>query len=343
LVKLRNLGFGRHTAHEIFVLLSVVHPTSLPVPIVTVIALCYNHAAWVRQALDSVGEQTYPQIQLIVVDDGSTDHSVAQIRQWLASHPDVLFLELSENKGNCAAFNQALDWAQGKYVIDLACDDLLLPERVARQVAFFESLPTKVGMIYGNTYLVDAEGQNLDTFYPIPLKNEPPSGDIYAQILAQTFISAPTVMFRKSVLDTLGGYDENLAYEDFDIWLRIARQHEVLFQNEILTQKRKLPNSLGGLFYRKKNPLMASSLRICQKVQAMNRLPEETQALGKRVRFFLRQCLYSQHYDLAPAFAQILIQTRQMTIESKIVLALCRLRLPVFILYQWFDWIRQKI
>jgi hypothetical protein len=100
---------------------------------------------------------------------------------------------------------------------------------------------------------------------------------------------------------------------------------------------------LGGLFYRKKNPLMASSLLICQKVQAMNRLPEETQALGKRVRFFLRQCLYSQHYDLAPAFAQILIQTRQMTIESKIVLALCRLRFPVFILYQCFDWIRQKI
>ncbi|HHL53227.1 MAG TPA: glycosyltransferase family 2 protein, partial [Flammeovirgaceae bacterium] len=92
-------------------------------PLVSVICLSYNHAAYVGEAIASVLAQNYPRVELIVVDDGSSDASVSAIKQALAGKKDIKFIALQENIGNCRAFNLAWRQAQGDYIIDLAADD----------------------------------------------------------------------------------------------------------------------------------------------------------------------------------------------------------------------------
>lgn len=103
-------------------------------PLVTVLCLCYNHARFVAEAIDSVFAQTYQPIQLIVVDDGSADNSAQVIEQMLRDHSDVLFLKHTHNQGYCASLNEALKHAKGEFIIDLSGDDVLLPQRVSSGV-----------------------------------------------------------------------------------------------------------------------------------------------------------------------------------------------------------------
>src|SRR4051812_17801652 len=107
-------------------------------PLVTVICLCYNQEKFVREAFYSVLRQTYRNIQIIVVDDASTDESVKEIQSILPA--DILFIPLEMNLGNCKAFNKALTYANGKYIIDFATDDVMTLQRIEKQVQFFESL-----------------------------------------------------------------------------------------------------------------------------------------------------------------------------------------------------------
>jgi glycosyltransferase involved in cell wall biosynthesis len=262
-------------------------------PLVTIVALCHNHARFLRPALDSVLAQTYPNLEVILVDDGSTDESVAMLREYAAAYPQWQTLFLKQNVGNCTAFNQALTRTHGQYVIDFATDDVLLPERVARQVAVFEQLPADYGMLYSNVRLIDEAGQFQRLFYTPTaageLQPKPASGWVFEQVLRRFFISAPSMMMRRTTLDALGGYDETLAYEDFDFWVRASHDWRFQFQDEILTEKRLHPLSKSAQSYRPHDPLVASTVRICQKAAALCRTPTEWDALAVRIRWELRQ------------------------------------------------------
>lgn len=151
-------------------------------PLVSVICLCYNHEQFVQEALESVFSQTYPHIEIIVVDDASTDTSVAVISEVLAKHQghSIKTRFLSENQGNCKAFNEGFALAQGKYVIDFATDDVLIPDRIGKQVQYFESLPDSFGVVFTEAAYIDSKGQHLyyhfkDRFsniYPAHLQQE---------------------------------------------------------------------------------------------------------------------------------------------------------------------------
>ena len=99
-------------------------------PLVSVVCLCYNHERFVGEAVRSVLNQTHPSIQLIVVDDHSTDGSQLIIEKLLTGHPSVEFISLGKNIGNCRAFNKGLEKVAGEFVIDLSADDVLMPARV---------------------------------------------------------------------------------------------------------------------------------------------------------------------------------------------------------------------
>ncbi|HRX01281.1 MAG TPA: glycosyltransferase family A protein, partial [Cyclobacteriaceae bacterium] len=105
-------------------------------PLVSVICLCYNHEEFVEEAIESVLAQTYPNVELIVVDDASVDRSKQVIGTILKQHERVKFIDLKENHGNCAAFNIGFRQCQGKYVVDFATDDIMLNSRIAEQVQF---------------------------------------------------------------------------------------------------------------------------------------------------------------------------------------------------------------
>src|SRR6478609_11745406 len=108
-------------------------------PLVTIICLCYNQHRFVEEAIHSILNQSYRNIQVIVVDDASTDTSAQTIRDIVIKNPEIIFIPLQENLGNCKAFNRGLAEAQGEYIIDFAADDILLPNRIALGVEHFEN------------------------------------------------------------------------------------------------------------------------------------------------------------------------------------------------------------
>ena len=142
------------------------------------------------------------------------------------------------------------------------------------------------------------------------------------------------------MFDDLGGYDETLAYEDFDFWVRSARTWRYVFQNEILTEKRVLRGSLGRRFYEKGNPLLPSALAVCRKAEALCRTDAERAALRFRARYFLRQCWYTHHFALAEGFFGLLEKPGML---SRLVRFVCRARVPVHPFYRFYLRLRTSL
>ncbi len=253
-------------------------------PLVSIICLCYNHEEFVVEALQSVIDQTYQNIELIVVDDASQDGSKQRIEAFIRDRPEVSFLALDENIGNCRAFNKAFRASHGEFLIDLAADDLLQPDRVAKQITKFQHLDEALGVVYSDAYYIDRNGRVLDVHSH---QFKPRQGMIYEDLVAYYFVAPPTMMIRRKVLDELVGYDENLLYEDFDFWVRSAREYEYAYIDEPLTKIRRLRTSLSANFYRR--GLSSSTFAVCRKIQSMNRTESERKALLKRLRYEMRQ------------------------------------------------------
>ena len=128
--------------------------------LVSVVCLCYNQKPYVKEAIQSVLDQTYKNIQVIVVDDGSTDGSAAAIKEIVSSHPKVLFIELKENIGNCKAFNIGWRQSKGDFIVDLAADDVLHPERIEKQIDFFNQLDSSYGVVFTDAIYIDQKKIN---------------------------------------------------------------------------------------------------------------------------------------------------------------------------------------
>ncbi len=305
-------------------------------PRVSIIALCYCHERFVEEALQSVIAQTYPNIELIVVDDASPDRSVAVIRSFLSDHARgdaVKTCFLSDNRGSCAAFNRGLALATGEYVIDFATDDILLPPRVEQQVAFFEQLDETYGVVFSEAQYVDERGtpglyhhrDYLPHIYPVP------TGDVYTKLLSTYFVAAPTMMIRKRVLDALAGYDERLAYEDFDFWVRSARRYRYAYQDVCTTHIRRHAASMSVSPGRPARQTYSTYL-VCTKAQAQNKTEPERQALVQRVRYELRQALLNNCRREARLFLTLLKSIRGMNPLYRSALFATRWRFTYFVL-----------
>ena len=284
-------------------------------PLVSVICLCYNHEKFVEEALASVFAQSYDEVEIIIVDDASTDQSVAVINKILSTIPaniseKIKTIFLPKNLGNCQAFNQGLAVAQGKYVIDFATDDVMLPERIERQVRYFENLDAHYGVVFTEAAYINESGRHLYFHFQDKLSrlypDKIPVGDVYANVLSTYFISAPTMMMKKQVLDALGGYDGQLAYEDFDFWVRSARHYKYAFLDECLTKVRKSSGSLSAGLYRPGDLQLHSTYLVCQKAAQLNKTPQERCALIKRIKFELRQAVFSDNRKEAALFFDLL-------------------------------------
>ncbi len=279
-------------------------------PLVSIICLCHNQKDYVVAALRSVISQTYPNIEIIVVDDASTDGSQAEIKSFIGEHPGIKLIEIEENAGNCRAFNTGFKLSKGKYIIDLAADDELLPVRVEMGVADFESNDRKYGVHFSDAFIMDQHGTILRTHYRRNADGEiienVPAGEVYLDLIGRYFINPPTMMYRRNVLEDLGGYDENLSYEDFDFWIRSSRKYKYLFNKTPLVKKRILKGSLSSRQSGLRNKHQASTLRVCRKILALNRTKEENSALVSRCRYEIRQCARTLNWGLIPEYYKLI-------------------------------------
>lgn len=271
-------------------------------PLVSIICLSYNHEDYVVEALNSVINQTYPNIELLIADDCSTDNSVEIIQNWLQHHPKVHFSVNEKNLGNTKTFNQLAKKAKGDYIIDLAADDVLLPNCVEKQVSTFRNSNfSNLGIVYGNLIEIDKNGSSLRNYYTE--KDHPESGDIYKMVIGRTTkICSVSSMVKKSVFEKLGYYDEKLAYEDLDLWIRASREFDFEYINDVLAYKRETPNSLSSHFLIKNNSrtkkLNTSTFKILNNAYHLNKSKNEHQALLGRIRFEMFKFIKARNFTL---------------------------------------------
>jgi len=272
---------------------AISYSTFMQKPLVSIICLCYNHEQFVVESLNSVLNQSYKNIELIIADDCSTDSSEKTIKNWLENYPDIQFISNETNLGNTKTFNKALQFAKGNYVIDLAADDILMPNCIEKQIdTFLNSNQKKLAIVYGNAEIISENNQHLRYYYEVNAEKKvlkkPATGDIYSSILSQSsMICSVASIVKREVLDELNGYDENLAYEDLDLWIRTARNYNFEFIDSVLIQKRELENSLGSQFYKKfssrTRKINHSTYLIIKKAIALNKTKAENKAVLKRV------------------------------------------------------------
>lgn len=268
-------------------------------PLVSVICLCYNHAPFVDEAIHSVLRQTYKEIELIVVDDASSDNSVSIIEKLVSSSNQIKFIRLDKNVGNCTAFNIGYRQSKGMYIIDFAADDVLLLNRVEEGVKALEGAGIQYGVQFSDALLIDADGNEIGLHSNKYPHDNIPMGDIYKEVVNRYFISGPTMLVRRVVLDTLNGYDEELSYEDFDFWVRSSRRYWYLYIPMPLVKRRILPQSMKSRQFVKGSSQLRSTIRVCNKIKELNETWEENAALKQRIRYEIKLCL--KLFDLSLA------------------------------------------
>jgi len=189
-------------------------------PTVTVIMPVYNAAAHLREATESILAQTFADFELLVVDDGSSDDSVAVLR----SHEDArLRLERNEhNLGLVATLNAAVRRATGRYIARMDADDVSLPTRLAEQVAYLDTHPEVSGVSVAYE-TIDEQNRGVSTDYGL----HRPVGPALVRwsLHFGSFFCHAASMLRREVFDALGGYDPAFVHaEDYELWLRAARR-----------------------------------------------------------------------------------------------------------------------
>ena len=269
---------------------------------VTVLCSCYNHAEYVCKSLQSVLNQSHNNIQLIVIDDYSSDNSVEVIDNFIQNFPQIQFIKNKENIGLTQSVTNALKYVTSDFFIDLAADDVLLHNCIELQLdAFKKSKFTNLAMVYGNAEHITKEGNHLSYYFEVDELQKSttlrPSGNIYSKVIStETVICSVSSMFKKSIFDTLNGYDTKLSYEDLDYWIRASREYNIEYIDAVLVQKRIIPNSLHASFYIKKNKNSNSTYIILQKAFKLNKNKSEHRILIPRVNIEIRNSFLSKNY-----------------------------------------------
>jgi len=285
-------------------------------PLVSVICLCYNHEPFVIETLESVLNQTYTNFELIIVDDCSRDSSVEKINHWLQKNPKCKFIQNQKNLGNTKSFNIAAQHANGAYLIDLAADDLLLPNCIEKQVTTFETSVLKnLGLVYGNVQNINEHNEILNEYFPVNKDNKVitkrPTGAIFSNVIdSGNTICSVSAMFSKEAFFHLNGFDEDLAYEDLDFWVRLSRVYEIDFIDEILVQKRRVCNSLGSQFHDKNysKRINTSTFIILKKAYDLCDTENEYRKLLKRIHYEIR--LNYKNHDFGLVFQSLLLKLK---------------------------------
>lgn len=212
-------------------------------PLVSVITPAYNRVPYIRQAVESVLSQSYSPIELIVVDDGSSDGTFELLAE-CASRGEIILLTHPDrqNLGQSSALNLGLRHSSGRYIVILDSDDVLHPEKISKQVAYLERHPD-IGMVYGQAMAISSDGREL---FPIPPNDHVELGDPN-RLLLDCYMALPGgAMVRKSVFDQAGFFEESFrASQDHDMVLRIAEIAPFVFLPGIVFYYRKHAGSIS--------------------------------------------------------------------------------------------------
>lgn len=267
---------------------------------VSVIIPCYNREQFIAETVNSVLAQTWPEIELIIVDDGCTDDS----RKVLESYGQrITILEHSgrANRGQSAAINLGLQHSSGDYLAILDSDDLFAPDKIEKQVHFLEKHP-EFGLVYANCISIDENGNELYRMYCSG--HTPPGGP--EQVLEDCCYNVPSnSLFRRSVFEQVGFLDESLrSAQDHDFAIRIAEVTRIGYLDEYLWNYRRHG---GSISHTRTTERWRNGFKILE--AAGRRYPYSASTVRRRkavLHFRLGQCYQREKWYLRSAYHLIL-------------------------------------
>lgn len=212
-------------------------------PLVSVIIPCYNHAEYVQACIQSIINQDYENIELIIIDDGSKDNSVLKIEE-MRSRCNARFVRFEfrhrANQGLCATLNEALEWCEGIYTASIASDDVWMEHKTSKQVQYLNQNQDCIG-VFGGIIYINQLGQEIkDT---MRCSKEYTFNDIF---LHEHFLPAPTNLCRTKNLKQCK-YNPELKIEDWDMWLKLTKESGSLdYVDDYFAFYRRHDSNLSG-------------------------------------------------------------------------------------------------
>ncbi len=294
-------------------------------PLVSILAVCYNHEKYLKQTLDSIRDQTFSNFELLIIDNCSTDDSQSLIQIWLDDNPHInaSFIKHQQQIGLCRLLNIALSQLTGKYLQMISCDDRLLPFKLARHTAILNDLDESYALVFGDAYLIDTKSE---LYYPrfISRANSRllriPESDMFDVLLEDgNFIPGMSCLTRIDYLRSVGGYDENISYEDYDMWLKLSFKYKFKFDSEIAVQYRihesnydkslhyKIENFPIWIKYARIRPTLIKN-KLIQSLKAMYqyRHSNTLKSYGLYKEIYGRMLGFSFFYNLQLSFSSLL-------------------------------------
>ena len=217
-------------------------------PLVSIIVVSYNHSKYINENLDSIKNQTYSNIELIVADDASPDNSVQVFDSWLEDNNYQAVKNYhTKNTGLATVLNECIALAKGKYIKLIAADDYLHPRSILECVERLEELGEDFGLVFTDFEAVN--DSNLAMPFHINYSDiEFDENGVLSdkQLLDYNCIIAPTTLIRRDLIIKTGEYKANFLLEDYDRWLRINAISKIVFINKKLSFYRVLETSISN-------------------------------------------------------------------------------------------------
>ena len=239
-------------------------------PLVSVIMPAYNAERTIIEAVNSALAQTYPHIEVLIVDDGSTDKTLRILRARYGGDARVQIVQQA-NGGAASARNHALRLAGGDWVHFLDSDDRLHPTKVARSLERLAEVPD-AAVAYGAANIINQDGTpSPDWDFPVF-----PSGDVFCEWITGAMAGGsygvmPSFMVRRDAIESVGGFDENMvASEDWELWIRLASRYPFAALNEKLVDYRDHPDGL----HHNRFKIALSRLQVIQRARQNPRAGE---------------------------------------------------------------------
>jgi glycosyltransferase involved in cell wall biosynthesis len=242
-------------------------------PLVSVVLPTYNgfSRGFRAYAIESVLNQTYKNLELLIVDDGSKDDTSAFCQKYL----DILYLDTrikyihQQNKGVSTARNNGIKNSIGKYIAFIDDDDIWLENKLSEQVDFVEKIcDKKFGLCYTSLAFIDASGDKTGTF-----RSNNAAGYVFEELLQKNIVNCTSsVLVSSAVFEDVGYFKESMSHaEDYDLWLRISRKYNVYSLNKPLVLYREHANNVSANLDKIEAGAIQAVMRILDGDQTINK------------------------------------------------------------------------
>lgn len=212
---------------------------------VSIVTPAYNAGQYIANSIDSALKQSFQDYEMIIVDDGSNDNTKSIIEEYVHRYPEKIKYIYQPNAGPSKARNTAIQKAKGKYIAFLDADDSWMPFHLEKSIAAIES-QNNIGLVHSNIMKITSSGQTIGA---AERDKRFLSGMIFNELLLRkAHIACSSALVKKSCLDSVGYFDEDSrcgVCEDRDLWLRISKQFNILYIDQVSVNYRITENSLS--------------------------------------------------------------------------------------------------